>query len=103
MRGWLEHGAIDDSPQLEIDLTDPQYHHNSQDELILESKEDMKKRGLDSPDSGDALALTFAQPVEPREDQQEKHRNCDPYDEEEQEYYGSASMTYDRSPGAWMR
>jgi hypothetical protein len=29
----------------------------------LESKEDMKKRGLDSPDYGDALALTFAQTV----------------------------------------
>ena len=29
----------------------------------LEAKECMKKRGLDSPDDGDALALTFAAPV----------------------------------------
>jgi hypothetical protein len=28
--------------------------------VILESKEQMKGRGIDSPDDGDALALTFA-------------------------------------------
>lgn len=55
--------AIDDSPALEMDLTGPGYFHDKQDRLLLESKEQMKKRGLDSPDDGDALALTFAQPV----------------------------------------
>jgi hypothetical protein len=30
---------------------------------VLESKVDMQKRGQASPDDGDALALTFAQPV----------------------------------------
>jgi hypothetical protein len=29
----------------------------------LESKDDMKARGVPSPDTGDALSLTFAQPV----------------------------------------
>ena len=29
----------------------------------MESKDSMKKRGLASPDDGDALALTFAEPV----------------------------------------
>jgi hypothetical protein len=29
---------------------------------VLESKADMQKRGQASPDDGDALALTFAQP-----------------------------------------
>lgn len=62
-RGWLGHGAIDEDPRLETDLTGPGYHHDKQDRLVLESKEDMKKRGLDSPDDGDALALTFAHPV----------------------------------------
>ena len=33
------------------------------DAIILEKKEDMKKRGLASPDLADALALTFAYPV----------------------------------------
>ncbi len=63
MREWLKQGAIDGSPALEMDLTGPGYRHDRQDRLLLESKEEMKKRGVDSPDDGDALALTFAQPV----------------------------------------
>lgn len=63
-RDWLSGGgAIDASPGLETDLTGPGYFHDKQDRLLLESKEQMKKRGLDSPDDGDALALTFAQIV----------------------------------------
>jgi len=31
--------------------------------VLLEKKSDMKRRGLASPDDGDALALTFAQPA----------------------------------------
>ena len=68
MRDWLERGAIDNSPQLEIDLTGPQYHHNRYDQLVLESKDNMKQRGLGSPDGGDALALTFAAPIDPLPD-----------------------------------
>lgn len=60
MRAWLSKGAIDTLPALEIDLTGPGYFHDKQDRLLLESKEQMKKRGVDSPDDGDALALTFA-------------------------------------------
>jgi hypothetical protein len=63
LRTWLKHGAIDADPRLEQDLTSPGYHHDKQDRLVLESKEDMKKRQVDSPDDGDALALTFAVPV----------------------------------------
>lgn len=59
-RDWLPRGAIDKDTQLEQDLTGPGYHHDKQDRIVLESKEDMKKRGLASPDDGDALALTFA-------------------------------------------
>ena len=32
----------------------------------LQKKEDMKKRGLASPDMADALAMTFAYPVAPK-------------------------------------
>jgi hypothetical protein len=63
MRDWLEHGAIPKDERLEIDLTGPGFHHNRQDQLVLESKEDMEKRGLASSDDADALCLTFAQPV----------------------------------------
>jgi phage terminase large subunit len=48
---------------LEVDLTGPGFHHDRRDRLVIESKESMKKRGLASPDDGDALALTFAMPV----------------------------------------
>jgi hypothetical protein len=38
---------------------------DGRDAIQLERKEDMKKRGLASPDNGDALALTFAYSVAP--------------------------------------
>jgi hypothetical protein len=63
MRDWLQTGAIENSPALETDLTGPGYGHDKRDRVILEPKEAMKKRGLDSPDDADALALTFAQVV----------------------------------------
>jgi hypothetical protein len=44
----------------------PEFDYNLRGELQLEKKSDMKKRGLDSPDIADALALTFARPVFPR-------------------------------------
>jgi hypothetical protein len=57
-------GCIDPTDtRLEFDLTAPGYHINRQDKLVIESKEDMQKRGVDSPDDGDALALTFAASV----------------------------------------
>lgn len=65
LRDWLPRGAIDTFSGLEMDLTGPGYRHDKQDRLLLESKEEMKKRGLDSPDDGDALALTFAQTLAP--------------------------------------
>jgi len=66
MKDWLLRGSIPDDGQLEIDITGPGYFHDKTDRLVLESKEDMKKRGLASPDYGDALALTFAQHVAPQ-------------------------------------
>lgn len=63
MREWLLYGAIDDSRALLEDLTNPEYDINLKGQLRLETKDAMKKRGLSSPDDGDALALTFAQPV----------------------------------------
>jgi hypothetical protein len=55
--------AIDDDPDLEAELTSPEYTHNARDQLQLEKKDDIKKRLGISPDDGDALALTFAMPV----------------------------------------
>lgn len=64
LKDWLSRGSIDADQRLETDLTGPGYKHDKRDRVVLESKEDMKKRGLDSPDDGDALALTFAAAVQ---------------------------------------
>lgn len=74
LKDWLPSGAIDKSIGLEMDLCGPGYHADRQDRLVLESKESMKDRGLDSPDDADALALTFAQPVMAKRPLQEVRR-----------------------------
>jgi hypothetical protein len=67
MRAWLVAGAeISDDPELETDLTAPEYGFSSKQQIQLERKEDMKKRGLSSPDCGDALAMTFAVKIAPK-------------------------------------
>jgi hypothetical protein len=64
MRSWLKGGAIHADTDLRAQLIGPTYTYNLKNEIILERKEDMMKRGLDSPDLADALALTFAMPVQ---------------------------------------
>jgi hypothetical protein len=65
MRDALKYLAPD-SAELRDQLISPEFDYNLRGELQLEKKSDMKKRGLSSPDIGDALALTFARPVFPR-------------------------------------
>lgn len=60
MREWLKGGAIPPDEELANDLTGVEYGFNAQDAILLESKADMKKRGLASPDAADALAVSFA-------------------------------------------
>jgi hypothetical protein len=66
LRDALKYLAIPDSAELRDQLISPEFDYNLRGELQLEKKSDMKKRGLSSPDIGDALALTFARPVFPR-------------------------------------
>jgi hypothetical protein len=66
MGGWLAGDMpvmIPDLDSLHSDLCGPRYTHDSNSRKQLESKEAMRKRGVKSPDEGDALALTFAEPV----------------------------------------
>jgi hypothetical protein len=63
MKEWLITGAIDDAPRLETDLCAPGLREDPKQRIWLESKKDMKRRDVASPDDADALALTFAQPV----------------------------------------
>lgn len=64
MKKWLiEGGGIEDDKVMRDDLVGPEAFINRRSRLQLESKEDMKKRGVPSPNRADALALTFAYPV----------------------------------------
>lgn len=63
MKQWLEKGLIPEDQDLISDLTGVEYGFARENRIQLEKKEDMKKRGLASPDIADALALTFAFPV----------------------------------------
>jgi len=58
-RGMLAEWDLD----IAAELTGPTYHFDSSNRIFLEKKEDMKKRGLRSPDLADALSMTFAEPV----------------------------------------
>lgn len=61
MRDALKAGfEIPDDRELRDDLIGPEYGFDAKQRIQLEKKEDMKKRGLSSPDCGDALAMTFA-------------------------------------------
>ena len=63
---WLEDvggASIPDSDSIQADACGPSYKYDSNSRLVLESKEDMVKRGVRSPDEWDAIALTFAEPV----------------------------------------
>lgn len=60
MRAGLE---LPDEKELRTDLLGPLYSFTNKQQILLEKKSDMKKRGLSSPDHGDGFVLTFAQNV----------------------------------------
>ncbi len=63
-RDWLKSGgAIPPDDTLYQDLIGPETVGTLDGSIQLESKKDMKTRGLPSPGRGDALALSFAFPV----------------------------------------
>ncbi|TIN82239.1 terminase [Mesorhizobium sp.] len=65
MKLWLKQGGTIDPKDTELydDLVGPETVPRTDGKIQLESKEDMKERLLPSPNKGDALALTFAEPV----------------------------------------
>lgn len=91
MKQWLKDGGcIDPNDQhLYEDLIGPETvvpkSVNFDGRIQLESKQDMKARGLQSPNRGDALALTFAELItdraklNPLNRPQSNHRDYDPY------------------------
>ena len=93
MRDWLQGGgAIPDSLSLKQELATPTYSFDTSGRRVLESKDQIKKRlqNAGSPDLADALALTFASPIQKTIDRYEAARagtkrsrnewDRDPYD-----------------------
>jgi len=77
-RDWLMGGVIPDvktDQELHDDLAGPEYIFvgSNGDKIRLEPKDSMKKRGLSSPDRGDALALTLAVRVSRRDFRTSRH------------------------------
>lgn len=63
MNDWLtgpEGAAIPDDDALQTDLSAPRLKPQLNNDFLLESKDDMRKRRVRSPDLADSLALTFA-------------------------------------------
>lgn len=61
---WLKQGgSLPDDQVLYEDLISPETLPRLDGKIALESKEDMRKKGLPSPNRADALALSFAYPV----------------------------------------
>ena len=54
--------SLPDDEELAGQLSAPKYKFDSTGRIVIEAKEDMKKRGVDSPDRADALCLTFYKP-----------------------------------------
>jgi len=82
IRVWLEGKPpvqIPPDEDLYDDLTSVNKKYDRKGRLCLEEKDELKKRLGRSPDKGDALALTFAEPV---------------YDNGKPTLYGNGHITY---------
>ena len=68
IRDWLPGGCLPDCDELISDLVAPEYRYRANsDKILLEPKDDMKKRGLRSTDWADAMACTFAVKISRRD------------------------------------
>jgi len=65
MKAWLEDAPnrLPNDSALVADLSAPGYKYASNGTRLVESKDDMRARGVRSPDGADAIALTFAENV----------------------------------------
>ncbi len=72
-QGGIEHEVTDllalpsgdkESDQLCLELSLVKWGRNEKGKIVIERKEDLKRRGINSPDYADALMLTFVEPPE---------------------------------------
>lgn len=77
MADWFKDGTRPaDIPegdrQLQAELSSRGYHYDAGRRLVLQSKEEMRAKGIRSPNKADALSLTFAVPVKARGNKKKK-------------------------------
>jgi hypothetical protein len=60
LKDKLQYLSLPNDSELRDQLIGPEFTLNSRDEILLEPKDSMKRRGVASPDIADALACTFA-------------------------------------------
>ena len=89
MADWVRNGgALPNDNNLKLELATPTYKFDAANRIVLESKDEIRKRMPDagSPDIADALGLTFAFPVQKKNDigimikNQRQQREYDPLD-----------------------
>jgi hypothetical protein len=94
-REWLgdRRGSLPDDEDLLDQSASIKFHHSSNGKLHIETKHEMKKRGLVSPDRADAVVLTFYErrPLTRRIKGKNKTKTNSEYDEFERTYDGFLS------------
>lgn len=64
MRDWAKTAMMPNNPDLREELIGPEFGFSARtNRMLLESKEDMKARGLPSPNIADSLSITFSEPI----------------------------------------
>jgi len=76
MAEWIPTADLPQNDRLIDELTAPEFYFDAKSKMRLESKDEMERRGVPSPDIADALALTFAYAVPVR--QQDDHALVEP-------------------------
>jgi hypothetical protein len=80
MRDWLETGDIPDDAELKDDLVGIEYYYDDKMRIQIEKKEEMKARGMQSPDNADSLSLGFFTPVVTKLDETLEQQYLEPGD-----------------------
>jgi len=110
-REWLEleeGAAIPDDPTLQADATGPRIKPLLSGDFLIESKDEMRKRGIKSPDLWDSVVLTFAElerilPSEASRARQRRETDAKRLRADDQRPVAKASAAMGRpGPDAWM-
>jgi hypothetical protein len=97
LRAWIKGGSLPPDPELRAQLLSITYTFNNRDQIQLTSKEVMMREGKPSPDDVDALACTFAFPLEAKK---VRHGGYDvPDNTDHGEYHPFAALGGSESSG----